>query len=99
MTATKPGIYKHYKGASYRVLATSTMSTTGDLDGEPMIEYMSLSNGQKFVTPESRFHASVNKNAGDKSAPCLCDARGQDSCRKHPGDPKMVPRFTLTKEL
>ena len=95
----KPGLYKHYKGDKYRVLSTSTLSADGKFDGTAMVEYLSLADGRKFVTAEKRFCATVDKNAGDPTANCLCDARGQDSCRKHPGDPKMVPRFTLLKEI
>jgi len=98
---TKPGVYKHWKGMSYRVLFTATTATNkvAKSAGGPQVVYMSLANGELYVRSEIEFHEQIDVNAGDPSAPCLCDARGQGSCRMHPGDPKMQPRFKLTKEM
>jgi uncharacterized protein DUF1653 len=95
---TKPGIYEHHMGDSYRVLCTA-MESTNKRKRMPVVVYMSLKTGVFNVRDEEEFNEQVLSPAADLSAPCWCDARGQPSCRLHPGDQKLVPRFKLVREL
>jgi hypothetical protein len=91
------GIYEHSATRrSYRVLTLAVSSTNGTLDGKILVVYVSLTNGTIYAREEAEFHEHVPLPKADESAPCLCDARGQDSCSKHP-DQTLHPRFRLDR--
>jgi hypothetical protein len=91
------GIYKHSATRqSYRVLTLAVSSTNGTLDGKILVVYISLTDGTIYAREETEFHEHVPLPKADKHAPCLCDARGQGSCSKHP-DQSLHPRFRLDR--
>ena len=103
-TASHPtvidGIYIHNATKrSYRVLMRVISSTNGKGDGEPLVVYVSLRDGTIYARNEAEFHEQVLLPKADASAPCLCDARGQESCRQHPGGQQLYPRFLLDRQV
>jgi hypothetical protein len=95
---TASGTYQHHKGPLYRVLFTAGNSTNTQHGGR-MVIYVSLTYGTIHAREEKEFHEQVLSPAADPLAPCWCDARGQPSCKKHPGSQALVSRFKLVKEL
>lgn len=57
---TKPGIYKHYKGGTYRVLFTARQSTNGPSEGRVEVIYISLKYGHLNARDEEQFHEQVD---------------------------------------
>ncbi len=52
------GIYRHYKGGMYEVIATATHSETL----EPMVIYKSLKDGAYWVRPLSMWNEIIEKD-------------------------------------
>ncbi len=58
MTALTPGIYRHYKGGMYQVIAVATHSETL----EPMVVYQSMKDGGYWVRPLSMWNDIIEKD-------------------------------------
>lgn len=54
----KPGLYKHFKGKTYRVIGVAKHSE----DLEDMVVYEHLDDGQMWVRPVSSFLETVNRD-------------------------------------
>jgi hypothetical protein len=93
---TQLGVYRHWKGNHYRVLFVANDATNGLRGDRNIVIYLSMTDGRVYSRPENEFHELVRRTPPVPTAPCLCDARGQSSCRRHPGDEAMVRRFELT---
>ena len=93
---TQPGVYRHWKGGHYRVLFVANDATNGLRGERNIVVYLSMADGRIYSRPENEFHELVPRTPPQPNAPCWCDARGQPSCKQHPGDKTMIPRFELT---
>ncbi len=58
MTAVTPGIYRHYKGGMYQVLAIATHSESL----EPMVVYQSMTDGKHWVRPLAMWNDIIEKD-------------------------------------
>lgn len=59
---TKLGLYRHYKGALYRVLFTALDSTNGIGEGRLLVVYVSLEHGGIHVRAETQFREVIGTN-------------------------------------
>ncbi len=58
---TRPGIYRHYKGGLYRVLATAENCTNGD-PNDQLVVYIALSNGKVYAREQEEFHEWIKED-------------------------------------
>ncbi len=64
MTAVEPGVYRHFKGASYEVIGTARHSETED---EYVIYRALHGDGGLWVRPAAMWHERVDRD--DYSGP------------------------------
>ena len=58
-----PGLYKHYKGGLYRVIAHAIESTNGR-DGQEVVVYISLEKGLWYTRNAIEFYSTVALECG-----------------------------------